>query len=112
MELRQGMRRGEILWVNFDPSQGTKIQKCSPAVIITVNALNRARGTVVVPLYTSAHPRPPIVIELPSAGEKSLAVCDQLCVADKGRFGHKICDLSSNDMNALNEELKVILGLI
>ena len=107
------MRRGEVWWVNFDPSEGMEIQKCRPAVILTVNALNRARGTVVVvPLSTSAKPRPPIVIPLPSAGKTSVAVCDQLCAADKRRFGRKICDLSSEDMALLYESLKAVLGLL
>ena len=98
------MRRGEVWWVNFDPSEGMEIQKCRPAVILTVNALNRARGTVVVvPLSTSAKPRPP--------GKTSVAVCDQLCAADKRRFGKKIGELSSEDMALLNESLKTVLGL-
>jgi mRNA interferase MazF len=106
------MLRGEVWWVNFDPSQGMEIQKCRPAVIITVNALNRARGTVVVvPLSTSAKPRSPIVLPLPSAGHDSVAVCDQLCAADKRRFGNKICDLSSRDLAALTEAMKIVLGL-
>ena len=106
------MRRGEVWWVNFDPSEGMKTQKCRPAVILTVNALNRARGTVVVvPLSTSAKPRPPIVVPLPSAGKTSVAVCDQLCAADKRRSGKKIGELSSEDMALLNESLKTVLGL-
>ena len=89
-----------------------EIQKCRPAVILTANALNRARGTVVVvPLSTSAKPRPPIVIALPSAGKNSVAVCDQLCAAGKTRFGKKIGDLSSRDLTALAESMKIILGL-
>jgi mRNA interferase MazF len=107
------MQRGEVWWVNFDPSQGMEIQKCRPAVILTANALNRARGTVVVvPLSTSAKPRPPIVIALPSAGKNSVAVCDQLCAADKTRFGKKIGDLSARDLATLTESMKIILGLI
>jgi mRNA interferase MazF len=107
------MRRGEIWWVNFDPSQGMEIQKCRPAVILTVNALNKARGTVVVvPLSTSAQPRPPIVIPLPSAGTNSVAVCDQLCAADKRRFGKKIGDLSHADLTTLTESMKIVLGLL
>ena len=51
------MQRGEVWWVNFDPSEGMEIQKCRPAVILTVNALNRARGTVVVvPLQSRVPP--------------------------------------------------------
>ncbi len=107
------MKRGEVWWVNFDPSEGMEIQKCRPAVILTVNALNKARGTVVVvPLSTSAKPRPPIVIPLPSAGESSVAVCDQLCAADKSRFGRKVCEVSAEDMSLLNESIKIVLGLL
>ena len=106
------MRRGEVWWVNFDPSQSMEIQKCRPAVILTVNALNKARGTVVVvPLSTSAKPRPPIVVALPSAGGNSVAVCDQLCAADKRRFGKKIGDLSTADLTTLTESMKIVLGL-
>ena len=54
-----GLNRGEVWWVNLDPTQGSEIQKTRPAVILTVNALNRARRTVVVvPLSGSATPRP------------------------------------------------------
>jgi len=106
------VQRGEVWWVNFDPSQGMEIQKRRPAVILTVNALNRARGTVVVvPLSTSAKPRPPIALPLPSAGRDSIAVCDQLCAADKRRFGKKIGDLSAHDLAALTEAMRIILGL-
>jgi mRNA interferase MazF len=107
------MRRGEVWWVNFDPSQGMEIQKCRPAVILTVNALNKARGTVVVvPLSTSSRPHPPIVIPLSSAGADSVAVCDQPCAVDKRRFGKKIGDISNADMAALTESMKIVLGLI
>lgn len=106
------MRRGEVWWVNFDPSEGREIQKCRPAVILTVNALNKARGTVVVvPLSTSAKPRPPLVVPLPSAGGNSCAVCDQLCAADKRCFGKKIGDLSNADTATLTESMKIVLGL-
>lgn len=106
------MQRGEVWWVNFDPSEGMEIQKCRPAVILTVNALNRARGTVVVvPLSTSARPRPPLVVAMPSAGVRSVAVCDQLCAADKRRFGKKLGELSRHDLDVLNESMKIVLGL-
>ena len=62
-----GLKRGEVWWVNLDPTQGSEIQKTRPAVILTVNALNRARRTVVVvPLSSFATPRPPIVVSAPS----------------------------------------------
>ena len=59
------VRRGDIWWVSLDPTQGGEIRKTRPAVVITVNALNRARRTVVVvPLSTGPEPRPPIVVAI------------------------------------------------
>src|SRR5438270_7341084 len=81
------VRRGDIWWVSLDPTQGGEIRKTRPAVVITVNALNRARRTVVVvPLSTGPEPRPPIVVATPSAGPNSVAVCDQLRAVDKRRL--------------------------
>ena len=65
------VRRGEIWWVNLDPARGSEIRKTRPAIVITANALNRVRRTVVVvPLSTGPQPRPPIIVSTPSAGPK------------------------------------------
>ncbi|MBZ5621889.1 MAG: type II toxin-antitoxin system PemK/MazF family toxin [Acidobacteriia bacterium] len=38
------MLRGEVWWVNFDPSLGGEIQKTRPAVIVSNDASNRNPG--------------------------------------------------------------------
>jgi mRNA interferase MazF len=35
------MKRGEVWWVNFDPSIGGEIQKQRPAIIVSNDAANR-----------------------------------------------------------------------
>ncbi|MDR2604033.1 MAG: type II toxin-antitoxin system PemK/MazF family toxin [Desulfovibrio sp.] len=45
--------------MDFEPAQGSEIQKCRPAVVLMINTVNKARRTVVVvPLSTAAHPDP------------------------------------------------------
>jgi mRNA interferase MazF len=106
------MQRGEVWWVDFDPSQGSEIQKRRPAVILTINSVNKARRTVaVVPLSSAAIPRPPIVIPTPSIGKNSVAVCDQLRAIDKSRVLKRIGILSANDLAALSNAVKTVLGL-
>ncbi|MDD5272118.1 MAG: type II toxin-antitoxin system PemK/MazF family toxin [Methylovulum sp.] len=106
------MKRGEIWWIDLDPTRGSEIKKMRPGVILTVNALNKARRTVViVPLSSSAQPGPPIVVATPSAGSHSVAVCDQIRAVDKERFVEKIGELSKPDLTALSSGVNQILGL-
>ncbi|ROH89558.1 type II toxin-antitoxin system PemK/MazF family toxin [Stagnimonas aquatica] len=106
------MQRGELWWVNLDPTLGSEIRKTRPCVILSVDALNRARRTVVVvPLTSSATPRPPIVLALPSAGEGIRAVCDQVRTVDKQRLLNKSGRLTTKDMNQLEAALRQVLGL-
>ena len=108
------MKRGEIWWVDLDPTRGGEIQKTRPAAILTVDALNRARRTVVVvPLSTSATPRPPIVVSVPSAGENagSVAVCDQVRAVDKTRLVRRTGALSEADLLVISSGVRQVLGL-
>jgi mRNA interferase MazF len=106
------VRRGEIWWVNFDPTQGSEIRKTRPAIVVTADALNRARRTVVVvPLSTGPQPRPPIVIATPSAGEGSVAVCDQIRAVDKRRLIRSEGRLSAGDLRSVEDGLRRVLVL-
>jgi mRNA interferase MazF len=67
--------------------------------------------TLIVPLSSSAQPRPPIVVATPSAGGYSVAVCDQVRAVDKERFVEKIGNLSKSDFIAMSSGIKQILGL-
>src|SRR5437868_11803825 len=106
------VRRGDVWWVSLDPTQGGEIRKTRPAVVITVNALNRARRTVVVvPLSTGPDPRPPIIVPTPSAGPNSVAVCDQLRAVDKRRLTRISGQVSAADLRIIEDGIRQILEL-
>lgn len=106
------VKRGEVWWVNLDPARGSEIRKTRPAVVLTANALNRVRRTVVVaPLSTGPAPRPPIVVATPSAGAGSVAVCDQVRAVDKGRLTQRAGQLAAGDLRAVEDGVRVVLGL-
>jgi mRNA interferase MazF len=106
------VRRGEVWWVDFDAVDDGEIRKMRPAVVVTADALNRARRTVVVvPLATGPQARPPIVVATPSAGDRRVAVCDQARAVDKSRLTRTAGTLSAPDLRAVEEGLRRILEL-
>lgn len=106
------VHRGEIWWVDFDAIADGEMRPMRPAVVITADALNRARRTVVVvPLATGPHPRPPIVVATPSAGQGRVAVCDQARAVDKGRLTRTAGQLSAADLKAIEDGLRRVLEL-
>ena len=42
------VKRGEVYWVNLDPTVGAEIKKRRPCVIVSLSVLNDQRLTVVV----------------------------------------------------------------
>ena len=99
-------------WVTLDPTRGSEIRKTRPAVVLTADALNRARRTVVVvPLSTGPAPRPPIVVATTSAGPGSVAVCDQVRAVDKERLTRRTGELAAGDLRAVEAGVKAVLGL-
>lgn len=106
------VRRGDVWWVDLDPMRGSEIRKTRPAVVLTADALNRARrSVVVVPLSTGPSPRPPIVVGVASAGPRAVAVCDQIRAVDKARLLTRQGSLSSGDLRDVVAGVRGVLGI-
>jgi mRNA interferase MazF len=108
----EAVRRGDIWWVDFDVVDGGEMRRMRPAVVMTADALNQARRTVVVvPLASGPQPRPPIVVATPSAGESRVAVIDQARAVNKGRLTRTAGHLSAADLKAVEDGLRRVLEL-
>lgn len=103
----ESVRRGSISWVDFDALDTDDLRPMRPPLIVTAVALNRARHIVmVVPLATGPQPRPPIVIDTPSAGQGRVAGCDQACAVDKGRLTRTAGQRSASDLKPIEDGLR------
>ena len=89
------MLRGEVWWVEIDPSVGSEIRKPRPAVIVSNNAANRnLLRVVVIPLSSNTSRVYPGEALITVDGKPGKAMADQIMAADKNRLKTHICTLS------------------
>jgi len=106
------MNRGDVYWVDLDPTTGAEINKLRPCVLVGATPINQARNTVVVvPLSTSAKARPPVTISVTCIGRQVTAICDQIRTVDKSRLKNLAGTISEKDQNSLDDGLRQVLNL-
>ena len=106
------MNRGDVWWVNFEPSIGGEIRKKRPAIIVSNNAANKFLNRVqVIPITSNTDRLFPSEAYVTVAGKKGKAMADQLATVSKQRLSKRIGSISDDEMNMVVEAIRIQLDL-
>ena len=109
-------KRGEIYYVNFDPTIGVEIKKTRPALIIQNDIGNtHSPATIVAAITSTARDIYPHEVLLTGEGglpKDSIVLLNQVRTIDKKRLGKKVGMISSDALSKVDRAIAISLGLI
>lgn len=111
------IRRGDIFSVDLEPAQGAEQGKVRPALVIQNDIGNRYSPTIIVAAITSGGQTRfdvNVVVKAPEGGLRndSTILLNQIRTVDKMRLGRYWGYVSPRTMDAVDEALKISLGLV
>ena len=111
------IKRGGVFYANLSPVVGSEQGGIRPVLIIQNNKGNLFSPTLIVaPITRNVSKRlqpTQVLIEIPhnECRTPSLILLEQIRTLDKERMLHKVCQLSREEMEQVNQALKVSVGI-
>ena len=111
-------QRGDIYWINLDPTIGAEIKKTRPCVIVSPDAANRSGPLVIVAPITKVQGKKIHFHEILLPKKTSTLKYDskikvfQLRCVDKKRLSKsKVGSISQDLIKKLDEKIRIVTGL-
>ncbi|MBI2119665.1 MAG: type II toxin-antitoxin system PemK/MazF family toxin [Elusimicrobia bacterium] len=111
-------KRGEVYFVNFDPTIGSEIRKTRPALILQNDLANRYSPITIVAAITSRFDKNlyPTEVHISSAegglNKDSVVLLNQVRTIDKQRLVRKLGNIHSQTLKRVDKALKISFGLV
>ncbi|HFC11348.1 MAG TPA: type II toxin-antitoxin system PemK/MazF family toxin [Anaerolineae bacterium] len=106
--------RGDVIWANLNPVQGSEQAGRRPVVVVSHDVFNQRSGTVIAMALTSQTQRAkfPLTLEVNSNDlpKQSWVKISQIRVLSTKRLGRKIGRISPEQLTQLIEGLNEIIG--
>ena len=110
------VKRGEIYWVNWNPSRGSEQTGRRPALVIQNNTGNLVSPTVIIAACTTVIGKSyrfmvPVSMKESGLSKDTIINLSHIMTIDKNRLEGKCGELNKEKMLIVNEAIKISLGL-
>ena len=103
--------KGDIVWLNFDPQQGSEIRKTRPALVISPKKYNSKTNLAIFMPITSQIKNYPFEVEIEINNKRSAILCDQVRSLDwVMRKATKIVKLEHNLLKQALSKFQLLIS--
>lgn len=99
------VKRGEVYWVNLDPTVGSEVNKTRPALVVSPDDMNAVLPRVIVAPITSKGQALGCRPELVFNGKSARILLDQLRCVDKKRLLGKLGEIDAERWHGVMMEM-------
>lgn len=105
-------KRGEVYWVELDPSVGKETQKTRPGLIVSNDIGNEVSDIVMIAPVTSKIDRLyPVEVKITLDGKQGKIMLNQCKAIDKSRLKARMGSVDSDTMKSVEEAIKIVFAL-
>lgn len=111
------VKRGDIFFADLSPVVGSEQGGKRPVLVIQNNIGNRFSPTVIIAAITAQIQKPKMPTHVGLKADQvgiekdSVVLLEQIRTIDKQRLQDKVAHLNDEEMNQINQALRVSLGL-
>ncbi len=105
-------KRGEIFWVNLDPSVGAETKKTRPALVVSNDIGNEMANIIMVaPITSKVKNIYPFEVKVSVDGKLGKIMLNQCRAIDKSRLIRKINIVDQETMKLVEDAIKIVFGI-
>ncbi len=105
-------KRGEIYWVDFEPTYGGETKKRRPALVVSNDIGNELSKVVsVAPISSKVTRTYPFEVKTVVAKKDAKIMLNQCRAIDKSRLGQKIGTADPATMDAVVNAIKIVYAI-
>lgn len=105
-------KRGEIYWVDLDPTIGRETKKTRPGLVVSNDVGNKVSDMVMIaPITSKVNALHPFEVGIQVKGKPAKVMLNQCRAIDKSRLGNRIDVTSSEIMLSVDIAIRIVFGL-
>ncbi len=103
-------KRGDVIWIDFDPTKGHEQKGKRPALVLSPESYNRTAGLILVCPITSRAKGYPFEVSIKITKVTGVVLSDQVRSLDwKERHAEKVGQASTMTVHEIQKKLQLLL---